>query len=40
LTRLREKIQTLARHAVDRVLCVRFDAQFAELSAEAFIHLF
>jgi len=37
LTRLREKFQALKRYAVDRVLCLRFDAAFASLSAEDFI---
>jgi len=37
LTRLREKLQALRRFAVDRVLCIRFDANFAALSAEEFI---
>lgn len=37
LTRFREKIQALKRFALERVLCVTFDAQFASLSAEDFI---
>jgi riboflavin kinase/FMN adenylyltransferase len=37
LTRLREKLQALRRYSVDRVLCLRFDARFAALSAEEFI---
>lgn len=37
LMRLREKLAALRRYAVDRVLCVRFDARFAALEAEAFI---
>ena len=37
LTRLREKLQVLRRFAVDRVLCLRFDQQFAALSPDAFI---
>jgi len=37
LTRLREKLQSLRRYAVDRVLCLRFDRQFAALSATDFI---
>lgn len=37
LTRLREKLQALRRYAVDRVLCLRFDAQLAAMSAEEFI---
>lgn len=37
LMRLREKLMALRRYAVDRVLCIRFDARFAALEAEAFI---
>ncbi len=37
LMRLREKIEALGNAGVNRVLCVRFDAQFAALSAEEFI---
>ena len=37
LTRLREKLQSLRRYAVDRVLCLRFDRQFAAMTAEDFI---
>ncbi|MDT8403762.1 bifunctional riboflavin kinase/FAD synthetase [Sulfuriflexus sp.] len=37
LTRLREKIRALARYAVDRLLCLRFDAEFAAQPAEEFI---
>jgi riboflavin kinase/FMN adenylyltransferase len=37
LTRLREKLWALNLDAVDRVLCVRFDARFAALTAEAFV---
>ena len=37
LTRFREKIQTLRRYAVDRVLVLRFDARLAQMPAEAFI---
>lgn len=37
LMRLREKVQALRRYSVERVLCVRFDAKFAALSARAFI---
>jgi riboflavin kinase/FMN adenylyltransferase len=37
LTRLREKVEVLAGHAVDRVLCVRFNTPFAALSADEFI---
>ena len=37
LMRLREKLTALREQGVDRVLCVRFDARFAGLSAEAFM---
>ncbi|HHH35275.1 MAG TPA: bifunctional riboflavin kinase/FAD synthetase [Gammaproteobacteria bacterium] len=37
LTRFREKIQTLRRYAVDRVLVLRFDDRLARMPAEAFI---
>lgn len=37
LTRLREKLQALRRYSVDRVLCLRFDAEFAALEPEPFI---
>jgi len=37
LTRFREKVQMLRRLAVDRLLCVRFDEKFAEITAQAFI---
>ena len=37
LTRLREKLLTLRRFALDRVLMVQFNHAFAQLSAEAFI---
>lgn len=37
LMRLREKIEALRLHAVDRVLCVRFDARLAALEPEVFI---
>jgi len=37
LTRFREKLQTLRRFAIDRVLCVRFNKDFASMSAEDFI---
>lgn len=37
LMRLREKLQTLRRFAVDRVLCLRFDAAFAATPAQVFI---
>lgn len=37
LMRLREKLNALRRYAIERVLCVRFDARFAALEPEAFI---
>ena len=37
LTRLREKFAALAHYGLDRLLCVRFDARLAALSAEQFI---
>ena len=37
LTRLREKLQSLRRYAVDRVLCLRFDQRLAEQTAGDFI---
>ena len=37
LTRLREKLIAMRTYGVDRVLCLRFDAQFASLSADDFI---
>lgn len=37
LTRLREKIESVRQHPVNRVLCVEFTASFAALSAEQFI---
>ena len=37
LTRLREKLWALNIDAVDRVLCVRFDARFAAVTAEEFV---
>lgn len=37
LMRLREKLLALRVQPVDRVLCVRFDARFAALSAEEFM---
>jgi riboflavin kinase/FMN adenylyltransferase len=36
LTRLREKLQALARYHVDRVVCLRFDARIAALGARRF----
>jgi len=37
LTRLREKLQSLRRYAVERILCLRFDSRFAAMTAEDFI---
>lgn len=37
LTRLREKLNYLARAGVDAVLCVRFDRRFAAVPAQSFI---
>jgi len=37
LNRLREKLLSLTRYGVERVLCVRFDRQFAKMTAEQFI---
>lgn len=37
LTRFREKVQALRRYAVDRVLVLRFDEKFSQLSADDFI---
>lgn len=37
LTGFREKMQTLRRYAVDRVLCIRFDRAFSRITAQAFI---
>lgn len=38
LTRFREKWQALRRYSVNRVLCVRFDAPFAGMEPETFVH--
>jgi riboflavin kinase/FMN adenylyltransferase len=38
LMRLREKLQALNRYSVDRVLCIRFDADFAAMEPETFIN--
>jgi len=38
LTRLREKLQALQHYGVDRVLCIGFNAMFADMSAQTFIH--
>lgn len=37
LMRFREKWQVLGRYAVDRVLCIRFDAAFASMEPETFV---
>ncbi|MGB5260996.1 MAG: bifunctional riboflavin kinase/FAD synthetase [Gammaproteobacteria bacterium] len=37
LTRLREKLQALSRYGVERVLCLRFNAQLAGLTADEFV---
>ncbi|MCB1722366.1 MAG: bifunctional riboflavin kinase/FAD synthetase [Chromatiaceae bacterium] len=37
LTRLREKLEAIAACGVDRVLLVRFDAEFAAVPADAFV---
>jgi riboflavin kinase/FMN adenylyltransferase len=37
LTRLREKLQAMRRYAVDRVLCLNFNAELAALSPQEFI---
>jgi len=37
LTRLREKLQQFSRHDIDRVVCLRFNEQIANLSAEQFV---
>ena len=37
LTRLREKLLALKPHNIDRVLCLRFDAHLAGLSADQFV---
>lgn len=37
LTRLREKLQQFAEHDIDRVVCLRFDEQMANLSATEFV---
>jgi len=38
LTRLREKLAAMHAYQVERVLCLRFNQAFAQLTAEAFIH--
>jgi len=37
LTRLREKLQQLSRHDIDRVACLKFNKQIANLSAAEFV---
>ena len=37
LTRLREKLQQFALHDIDRVVCLRFDENMANLSANEFV---
>jgi riboflavin kinase/FMN adenylyltransferase len=37
LMRLRDKIEWLYKHGVDIVLCLRFDAELAELTAQEFV---
>jgi len=37
LSRLREKLNLLEQYQIERLLCVRFDAKFAQLSAQDFI---
>lgn len=37
LTRLREKILAMQRYAIDRILCLRFNAEFATWTASEFI---
>lgn len=37
LTRFREKLRALARFAVDRLLCIRFNRGFSQMPAEKFI---
>lgn len=37
LTRLREKLQQFSRHEIDRVVCLRFNEQIANLSAAEFV---
>jgi riboflavin kinase/FMN adenylyltransferase len=39
LTRFREKVELLAEHGVDKVLCLKFDEQTRSMSAAAFIDL-
>lgn len=37
LSRFHEKVQTLRRFSIDRVVCLRFTPQFAQMSAQDFI---
>ncbi|MEM7027384.1 MAG: bifunctional riboflavin kinase/FAD synthetase [Pseudomonadota bacterium] len=37
LTRLREKLQEFRRHNIDRVVCIKFDSNLANLSANEFV---
>ena len=39
LNRLREKLMSLTRYAVDRVICINFDKPFSAISAGQFIDL-
>ena len=39
LTRFREKVELLAEHGIDKVLCLKFDEQTRSMSAAAFIDL-
>lgn len=39
LTRFREKVELLAEHGIDEVLCLKFDEQTRSMSAAAFIDL-
>ncbi len=39
LTRFREKLRALSRYAVDRVLCIKFNDDFASLAPEAFVDI-
>ncbi len=39
LNRLREKLMSFTRFAVDRVVCIHFDQRFSEMTAEQFIDL-
>ncbi|MDH3375546.1 MAG: bifunctional riboflavin kinase/FAD synthetase [Gammaproteobacteria bacterium] len=40
LMRFRDKLEALAAHGVDRVVCLRFDSGLAETSAEEFVQRF